>query len=457
MGQLKQKILFTGLRLCGSGIPVKYTEIVKLSKMKQKELQRYQLDKLEKCLLYAYQNVPYYHEIFSKQNIINGERKVNWDQYNQIPKLTKEIIKKNYEQLKSNDTHIKGVYANHSGGSTGIPIEIWQDQEYSDWNIANALFIKSYGGYYLGDRELRLWGSERDLLEGKEKISIRIRNKIYGRIELNSFKMSELDMERYVKTWNQYRPQWVEAYTQAIYEFALYIKKHSCKICTPKGIVTSAGTLYPSMKKVIEETFGCKVFNRYGSREVGGIACSGAGEDALRLSAWNCYVEVLNDDMQPVKEGKSGKIYVTTLNNRVMPLIRYEIGDIAKKIEWDQPPVNYPMPLLHGLEGREMSVVRTKDGKVIPGEFFIHFIGVVYNTGYIDKFQVIQHEYNYLEIKVHIIDEVEFNRMKDKIEEAIRLEMSDQVKIAWTKVEEIPNLKSGKYLYVYSRVTGESV
>ena len=73
MGRFKQKILFTGLRLCGSEIPVKYKEIVKLSRMSQKELQQYQLDKLEKCLLYAYQNVPYYHEIFSELNIINGE------------------------------------------------------------------------------------------------------------------------------------------------------------------------------------------------------------------------------------------------------------------------------------------------------------------------------------------------------------------------------------------------
>ena len=308
----------------------------------------------------------------------------------------------------------------------------------------------------MGDRELRLWGSEQDLMRGKDNWSLRIRNKIYGRKELNSFRMSVDDMNRYVKIWNRYKPEWVEAYAQAIYEFALYVKSHSYEMYIPKGIVTSAGTLYPSMRKVIEEVFRCRVFDRYGSREVGGIACSCQEEVNLHLSVWNHYVEVLDDSMHPVVEGQRGKVYVTTLNNRIMPLIRYEIGDIAGKVEWKHDCKEHPMPLIKGLEGREMSVIRTRDGKIIPGEFFIHFIGVVYNTGFIEKFQVIQHDYEDIEIKVKLLDEKEFEKMRIKIENAIRMEMSHAVRIVWTKASDIPNLKSGKYLYVFSELKREN-
>ena len=110
------------------------------------------------------------------------------------------------------------------------------------------------------------------------------------------------------------------------------------------------------------------------------------------------------------------------------------------------------MPLLKGLEGREMSVIFTREGKIIPGEFFIHFIGVVYNTGFIEKFQVIQHDYDDMEIKVKLVDEKEFEKMREKIEEAIRIEMTDEVKIVWTRVDDIPNLQSDKYLYVFSEL-----
>lgn len=453
MGKIKQKILFCGLKCCGSGISAKYNEILKLSKMNREDLQGYQKRKLEKCLLDAYKNVPYYNKELKKANLIMSDgESVNWSNYHKIPKLTKKIIKENIDNLKSNAIGIKGIYANHSGGSSGTPIEIWQDREYKEWNIANTLFYKTYGGYYLGDRELRLWGSERDLLEGKEQMSVRIRNSIYGRKELNSFKMSLENMVKYIDIWNQYKPEWVEAYTQAIYELALFIKRNHLKVYSPKGIVTSAGTLYPSMREEIEMVFGCKVFNRYGSREVGGVACNCANEVDLHLSVWNHYVEVLDEHMQPVRDGKVGKIYVTTLNNRIMPLIRYEIGDIAESISWNHSCKDYNAPLLKGLEGRDISVIRTREGKIIPGEFFIHFIGVVYNTGFIDKFQVIQHDYEKIEIKVSIIDDIEFEKMRVKIESAIQLEMGGGIEISWNRVNDIPSLNSGKYLYVYSKL-----
>lgn len=449
MGIIKQKVLFAGLKLCGSGIPDKFQEISVLSKKNSEELKLYQRNKLENLLLYAYEYVPYYHDVFKREGVINGQG-VNWDRYGRIPKLTKEIIKNRFEDLQSKEERIRGVYVNHSGGSSGVPIEILQDKEYKEWNIANTLFFKTYGGYLLGDRELRLWGSERDLLEGKESISIRLRNYIYGRKELNSFKMSLNNMQEYINEWNRYKPQWVEAYTQSIYEFAVFIKNSGISVYRPKGIVTSAGTLYPSMRKEIEEVFGCNVFNRYGSREVGGIACNCANETDLHLSVWSHYVEILDDDMQQ-KKGM-GKVYVTTLNNKVMPLIRYEIGDIAEDVSWEHKCPLYNMPLLKNLEGREMSVIHTKDGKIVPGEFFIHFIGVVYNTGFIDKFQIIQKDYDKIDIKVRVINEEEFNKARIKIENAIKLEMSENVEITWVRVDDIPNMKSGKYQYVISEL-----
>lgn len=451
MGKIKQKVLFSGLKLCGSGIPQKFEEIVALSKKSGEELKLYQKNKLESLLLYAYKNVLYYHDIFKQVGAVN-EQGVNWDRFNRIPKLTKAIIKDRFEELQSKDKGIRGVYTNHSGGSSGVPIEFLQDKEYKEWNIANTLFVKTYGGYLLGDRELRLWGSERDFLEGKEKTLIRIRNKLYGRKEFNSFKMSLDNMLNYVEEWNRYKPQWVEAYTQAIYEFAVFIKNNGLSVYTPKGIVTSAGTLYPSMRKEIEEVFECNVFNRYGSREVGSVACNCVNETDLHLSVWNQYVEILDDNMHSVQPGEIGKVYVTTLNNKVMPLIRYEIGDIAEGLSWEHECPSYTMPLLKNMEGREMSVVYTRDGKVVPGEFFIHFIGVVYNTGFIDKFQIIQRDYERIEIKVHIINEEEFRKGREKIENAIKLEMSEDVEVIWIRVNDIPNMKSGKYQYVYSEV-----
>jgi phenylacetate-CoA ligase len=419
-----RKPIVEGLLLISGSHIIKYLhQIEELEKQPPEFLKKYQENKLKKILLYAQDNVPYYHKI----------------NFNKLPILTKEIIRKQGKNLYSKDYKKRGFYNNSSGGSTGEPVKFIQDKEYYYWNVANKLFYKkSFGGQDVGDKELRLWGSERDLLKGKEKLSTKLKLFLYNRKELNSFRMSKDDMKRFVKIWNNYKPRWIEAYVQSIYEFAKFIKKNNINIESPKnGILTSAGTLYPDMKKTIQDVFKCPVFNRYGSREVGDMAC---GTNKLYLSVWNHYLEILDKNLQPCKRGK---IYVTTLNNYSMPLIRYDIGDIGVQGKWNW---------IEKVEGREMSVFKTKEGKVIPAEFFIHFVGVVYNNGSIDKFQVIQKDYDSILIKIVVKDLEQFKSDKQKIESAIKLEMGKECKIKWEFVKEIEPLKSGKFLYTISEV-----
>jgi phenylacetate-CoA ligase len=455
MGKIREKFLLKSLTLTGSKIEKCSKQIKYLSKLSTEELKKFQLEKLSKMLYFALEHVPYYRNLIKKNHVIDKTGNLDWDNFLAFPALTKEIISHNYESLISDVSKRgrKGWKVNSSGGSTGTPVSVLQDENYRAWNVANTIFYKSFGGQHIGDRELRLWGSEHDLLEGKERLSTRIRNFVYGRREMNTFTMTPENMRIYIDRWNQYRPLWVEAYTQSMYEFAVFVRKIGISMFKPRGIVTSAGTLYPSMRKTIEDTFGCPVFNRYGSREVGSVACNCINDTDLHLSVWNHYVEVLDSSMNPVSSGEKGFVYITTLNNFAMPLIRYYIGDIASAVEWDHACPDYHMPLLTGLEGREMSVVRTRNGKIIPGEFFIHFVGVVYNTGGIDKFQVIQEEYELLKIKVRVRNINAFEKEKQHIEEAIRLEMDNDVNIVWQYVEDIPPLKSGKYLYVSSRIS----
>ncbi len=425
----RKPIIYLMLYLTGSKIPSNLREINKLQRLSEKELKKYQKEKFERLLIFASENIPYYQKVLAESKVIvSGE--INVDNLSKIPILTKEIIRKNFEELHMKNLP-KGWHYNTSGGSTGEPVKFIQDNYYLDWEIANKIWYKLIAGQKIGEKELRFWGSERDLLEGRESLKIRLRNWLYNRREFNTFKMSEKEMREYVNKWNKYKPNWVESYVQSIYEFAKFVKKNNLEIYSPKnGILTSAGTLYPEMKKTIEEVFKCPVYNRYGSREVGDMAC---GKDKLRLSIWNHYLEVIK-----------GKIYVTTLNNFSMPIIRYRIGDIGE--------MDKTWGWLKKIEGRETNVFRNKRGKIIPGEFFIHFIGVVYNKGDISKFQVIQRKLGLIEIKVVIRNLNLFKKNKKQIEDAIKKEMEEDCKIKWTLVKDIPSLKSGKYEYVRSEM-----
>lgn len=402
-------------------------------------------------LLYrAWLDVPYYRQILQQCGaVVDGN--VDLSRFAEIPVLTRQIVKMQGTELESRKKWGRGAFVNHSGGSSGEPVTFLQDRFYNAWNIANTMYFKTFGGQEVGELELRLWGSQRDLLEGSESAIVRLRNWLYNRFEINAFTMTRENMTRYVEQINSRRPSWIEAYAQPIAELARFIKQKGLSVHSPRGVLTSAGTLYPEMRLLIEEVFGCRVFNRYGGREAGGIACSCGEQTGLHVSVWNTYVEILDDKLKPVPPGQVGKVYVTTLNNYTMPLIRYDVGDMA--IWQDKLCLcGRTTPVLANVVGRSTEVFKTRDGRIIPAELFIHFIGVVFNAGYIDKFQVVQREYEKILIRVVLNDRAQFETFKNRIVALVQSVMGVDCAVGFEYVEDIKSLPSGKFLYTVCEV-----
>ena len=45
------------------------------------------------------------------------------------------------------------------------------------------------------------------------------------------------------------------------------------------------------------------------------------------------YVEILNENDEPCKPGEIGRIVVTNLHRKLMPTIRYEVGDLGRWVD----------------------------------------------------------------------------------------------------------------------------
>lgn len=446
----RKPLIYCLLYATGSKIPQHLKFFKRCEHLSYEEIKQITDRKLKELLVHAYHNVPYYNRILKQSGVIDGQE-VRLERFSEIPILTKSIIKQQGENLYSKDYKKRHFYKNTSGGSTGEPLAFIQDKNYSDWNIANTIYFKTFAGQDIGEKELRLWGSERDLLS-KEKLTVKLANWLYNRVELNAFKMSRDNMAQFANKINRVRPTWIESYVQAVTEFSRFVRENNLTVPSPRGVLTSAGTLYPEMQQLIQSVFKCRVFNRYGSREVGSVACSCEKNEGLHISVWNNYLEILNDDFQAVQPGAIGKIYITNLNNYSMPFIRYQIGDFGIAAENPQCSCGRKTPLIKGVVGRHMEVFKTKNGKVVPAEFFIHFIGVVYNQGYIEKFQVIQKNYDRIVIRAVIGDMQKFNKSKAELVNSIKKVMGQDCSIDFEFVDEIQPSDSGKYLYTISEI-----
>ena len=84
------------------------------------------------------------------------------------------------------------------------------------------------------------------------------------------------------------------------------------------------------------------------------------------------YLEILDDNDQPVPDGEMGHIVATRLDGFSMPLIRYRIGDLGVKLSLKEYPKKrkYQYPLLKQIVGRETDVVLLPDKRKLIVHIF---------------------------------------------------------------------------------------
>ena len=97
----------------------------------------------------------------------------------------------------------------------------------------------------------------------------------------------------------------------SLYQVSKYIDDNNITVHRPKIIISAAENLMDYMRYQIEKSFGVKVYDFYGSREVTFLA----GECESGLLYLQEPFTMLNDNNEPVNEGKEGRVIVTTLFN----------------------------------------------------------------------------------------------------------------------------------------------
>ena len=364
-----------------------------------------------------------------------------------IPFLSKNAIHKNMEDLKAVNIPKERFIPNSTGGSTGEKLEF-----YSDTNqILASLLLRSnaWAGWEVGEKQMQLWGAHYDISKTRGFIN-RLKSSIIQRnLLLSSYDMTEEDMFDYHKKINRYKPALITGYPSAMALFSEFIRGNDLAIYTPKGIVTSEETLYEYQRKTIESVFGCKVLNRYGCREAGGVAQECEQQNGLHIFTEHVIIEVVDENGRPCETGETGEIVVTKLDNYAFPFIRYRIGDIGA-MSGRTCPCGLNLPMLEKVEGRVFDIIVGTNGNHLSGTYWTILLRE-YVEG-ISGFQVIQEEYGSLRLRLIVydrFDEGEKMKLLDGIKEKCGEDMTVDIEI----VDEIPLTESGKHRFIISRVS----
>ncbi|MHA1368802.1 MAG: phenylacetate--CoA ligase family protein [Promethearchaeota archaeon] len=421
--------------------------------MDETEIYEHKFNKLKRLLWFSSKYVPYYKDLFERENIHVGNIKDIETYEAEVPILTKDTVRANFDKLRATRVIFSPIIKNSTGGSTGKPMNFFLDQSELSYKKAIAMLNLTWLGWRPWEKKAYLWGASRDLEQSRRyMLEQRLKNMIY----LNSFNMTQRKMHRYYHKLNRYRPKVIIGYANSLYLFAHFMKRYDLRFEAFKfSIQSSAETIYPYMRKLIEKQFNAKIFNSYGSREVSALAHECEAHKGLHVNEQINHIEIAlieSNRSAKIGGGGYGKIIVTNLTNYIFPFLRYEIGDIGEFEKNVNCKCGRKFKRLKRILGRSSDFIKTPSNKLIHGEYFTHLL---YLQDYIVEFQVIQESIDRLIInyvKNPEIPQGDIEPFLEKIKSQILNELDKTFKITFNKTDEIPLLPSGKYKFIVSNI-----
>jgi phenylacetate-CoA ligase len=411
------------------------------------ELRRLQLTRLRALLAHAYEQCPFYRERLDRAGLApRAVRRL--EDLRSLPPLEKREIQENRERMVARDWPRADLIANQTGGSTGAPVPFYLSGARKCSRAAATTRHNRWAGWDVGDKMAVIWGAPRDRpLTGWRS---RLRDTLLRRpLWLDTARLTEAGMAEFHAALHRYQPRVIQAYARSAVLFARFLRARGLQRYQPHSIVTSAEVLEADDRRLLEEAFGCPVFNRYGCREVSVIASECDAHTGLHVMAEGIYVEIEGPN-GPAAPGAVGNILVTDLLNHAMPLIRYRIGDLGAWAEGDCP-CGRCLPRLKSVTGRVTDFLVACDGALVSGVYLATY--VVAQRPSLGQVQILQDRPGAVRYRIkpgrdfRPVEDVEYLRA------ATREHLGNGAEVDWESVHELGPEPSGKFLFSRSTVT----
>jgi phenylacetate-CoA ligase len=298
----------------------------------------------------------------------------NYSSFNEVPILTKDIIRKNSQALCS-ASYKKKLHKKQSGGSTGIPLVYYTTSASQSYLWAGIMLSWQTAGYKFGDKVSFIAGSSLIKIGIASRIFYKLFNiEVYPATPLNGESLNNI-----AESIKRNKTKIIYGYANVINELADHIKRKGPGYLPHlKGIVCTAEILKDQVRENIANAFGVKVINQYGCNE-GGTSAFECEQGKLHLISSKIVYEVNKED---------GCIISTDLANEGFIMLKYDTGDL---LEFDDAPCNCgrTFPVINRVIGRSSDIVIDQYNNRLHDSFFYFLFK--YEPS-VKKYQVVYNE-----------------------------------------------------------------
>ncbi|CAM3594257.1 phenylacetate--CoA ligase family protein [Flavobacterium chungbukense] len=377
------------------------------------------------------------HNFFYK-DLVGDKTDENWEN---LPILNKQNLQKPLEERLSKGYSKKNIYLNKTSGSSGTPFVFAKDK-YSHALTWTSIIMRFgwFGIDFNKSYQARFYGIPLDFIGYQKE---RFKDFLTNRFRFPVFDLSDAVLEKFLQKFKTKKFEYINGYTSSIVLFAKFLQQKNIilnEVCpTLKACFVTSEMLFESDKKLLEKQFGIPIIREYGASELDLIAFENP-EGKWQVNSETLFVEILDENNNPVPHGTEGKIVITSLFNKANPFIRYEIGDIGILDEKSTPQ----KPILKKLIGRTNDVAILPSGKKSPGLTFYYVTkSIIEDDGNVKEFIIKQNKIDTFEIE-YISEKELVSEQIQKIKEAIDLYLEPNLNFTFTRKIVLERTNRGK-------------
>lgn len=382
--------------------------------------QRLRVSYLQDLLNHTTETVPFYKQFEGAIELCD------------FPVVNKLMIMDDYKGFTSTDENYKIKHKVSTSGSTGIPFKLYQDHQKRHRNIADTIYFAEKAGTSLGMKVyfLRVWtkmNKKNPLTAWLQNVKMQdIAN--FNDVEITRF-LNELTKDNYKKG--------IWAYASSLDNIANYIQSNKYPIprVNLSSIVACSEHLHEKTKVILEEGLKTPVISRYSNAENGIFAQQKCYDnDTFKINWASYYFEILKFDKdEPVEIGEPGRVVITDLFNYYIPIIRYDIGDVAS-LNYDENKI----PVFKSIEGRKMDLIYNTKGEILSS-YIVSKAVKIFDE--IAQYQFVQEGQKDYVLKININST--FNHEQELINR-VKSYVGNDGNVSIEYIEKVPLLASGK-------------
>ena len=401
-----------------------------------RKMEAWSLNRLREITARAAVSIPYYQELFAKIGF-KPEKLTDFDYWRRLPVLDKDTVRLAGDRLHAVNSHKLGAVQCTTSGSTGTAMAFLLDREV---NMASfALFWRVWNEcptWHIGRRQASLSGYARGEWEYQRLTRI---------LALSSFHLTRENARGFHRLIGRYKPAFLRGYPSALCQFAGFLEEEGLKLRFPV-VFTGAESLLPFQRQRIESAFGCRAVDHYSHWERCGSICQCRFGRYHAHNDFGCH-EIVDADGMPTEPGGVGRLVVTSLHNRVMPLFRYDTRDLAVRSEEPDCPCGSNFPVIDKIVGRIEDVFLTPSGRLVG-----HLGSAFKQSPHIRLAQIIQETVD--RVRVLLVRDDGYNTEDDEVPltRELQARLGSEVAITYEDVPDIPRTRMGKMRFAVSKV-----